>query len=534
MLETEEVDDDFFTPVASTSLASIFGNASRNKDGNDNDSLKYVPPKPQNIMPKKKESSKATECVFACALIGHEWCNNVYTSRGKLGFAIVKVQKTGQHNVILYDSNKTTLSSVTISSKLKITIKNNTYISYYDSLQKYWSIYGTEDETAKITKLLNDMGAHINYSAYVEKGPLEPNNKAEVDTHDTLEESVQPPRESDTDSSLNRKTKASILDRMANMGHSVLPTRVLPVEKTSDSDTDDVEAHPKAIRPKIIKPLKRHNVENIISATQQVNDAHQRLILSKPEPDTNVTMYNSQLLPLTNTSILTSNEFGMFMSEQRIGNSELRININRITDKVDSVLDKINSLEHKDNTNVSNDILQKLLNEYEHKIRIYEELLKSRGIDDKKIITSQFKYSNEDVEVLNNKLSEIKIINEQKCDEISNLKEEIRCLKEKQSQESQSQANKEKELITKVNNLENMLETKNKELTNMVMNATTNTDHSDDNIEDKVKNIMNDTFQTISMNFEDSNVYSGETIKRTIGTVIKKITIHTLNELKQN
>lgn len=55
-------------------MANIFGNVSKTTEAPANDSLKYVPPKPQNIPPKpKQEQPKTTECVFACALIGHEW-----------------------------------------------------------------------------------------------------------------------------------------------------------------------------------------------------------------------------------------------------------------------------------------------------------------------------------------------------------------------------------------------------------------------------------------------------------------------------
>lgn len=51
----------------STSLANIFGKP-RKQDGSENESLKYTPPKPA-----KKEEQKATQCIFACALMGYEW-----------------------------------------------------------------------------------------------------------------------------------------------------------------------------------------------------------------------------------------------------------------------------------------------------------------------------------------------------------------------------------------------------------------------------------------------------------------------------
>ncbi|CAB3237173.1 unnamed protein product [Arctia plantaginis] len=537
MLEAEEVDDDFFTPVASTSLASIFGNMSKQTDSNENDSLKYIPPKPQHIVPKKREPSKASECIFACALIVHEWCNNVYTSRGKLGFAIIKIQKTGDHNIVLYDSVKTTLSRTLISPQLEVTIKNNSYISYYDALRKYWSIYGTDEEVKKIDDILNSLGANVVYSNNTDNVPQQPNN-SESGTIASLEEKEQN-RGSDTDSSVNKKTKISILNRMANMGHSVLPTKILPLEKTSDSsDTNEPETQPKVFRHKTSKSLiKRNNVENIVSESQQLTEAHQRIIVPNTQPDKNVTVYShhGQFIPLSNTSVIanTNNELSMFMAEQRIGNSEMRINLNRITDKVDSVLNKINSLELKD-ANVPTDILLKLLKEYENKIKAYEELLRSRGIDEKNNIEEQLKVKDKDVERIKNKMSEVENVNTVQTNEISKLQKQIRVLEEQNIHEKQIQTSRENELMIKINILENRLEEKNKQLSDITSSESTKTDPNDDNTEDKVKNIMNNTFQTISMNFENSNTYTGETIKRIVGTVIKKITINALSELKNS
>lgn len=532
MLETDDVDDDFFTPVAGTSLANIFG-SNRNKEETVNDSLKYVPPKPETI-PKKTEQPKATECVLACALIGNEWCNNVYISRGKLGFAIVKIQKTGDHNIILYDSNKTTLSSTCITTSFTVTIKNNTYLSYYDSLQKYWSIYGTVEEIKKISEVLENLQVNVSYSSYLDKGPPEP-NKTEMKENILLKESLQS-KESDTDSSVNIKTKASILNRMANMGHSVLPTRGQATEDSSESsDTPEIDVQPKLIRHKPVKPSKRNTAETLTSESHYLTESQQRIIAAKTEPENNLAVYNSQQLPIANSSIIanTGNEFGIYMSEQRISNSELRININRITDKVDTVLSKINDLEYKGkNTDVSKDILLKLLAEYENKIKVYEEMLKSNSNDVTNIERKSLSPNKDkQIEILSNKLSEIIMENEAKCSRVSELENEVKALKDKHIRALEDQARKESELNIKINSLEAELKMKIKEISDLNKNITTESTSSSNNIHNKLKNIMNDTFQTISMNFENNETYTAEVVKRIVGTVIKKNTIDALSEL---
>lgn len=467
--------------------------------------------------------------------------NNVYTSRGKLGFAIVKIQKTGAHNIILYDSNKTTLSCTTISPNLEVTIKNDTYISYYDNVRKYWSIYGTKEEVKKVTDHLASFEVNIQFSSYTDQGPPEP-TKVEIKSDITSEQSEKIDKGSDTDSSINRKTKASILNRMANMGQSVLPTRAVPVERTSDSsDTMETDSHPKSVRHKLVKSIiKRHHLENM-SESQQITESHQRTIVPKAENIGNIPLYTShsgQLLPMTSTNLITGpcNEMGMFISEQRISNSELRINMNRITDKVDAVLDKISNFEPKGNSNVQTDILMKLLTEYENKIKVYEELLKSRTDKNVEHITTAIHANNDkQVVILQNKITEFEKINQDKNKEVLNLQEEIKLLKSKYEQDKVDHINNESQLLTTINNLEISNKEKCEQLVdvqNQYENLVTNTSVSNDNIGEKVKNIMNDTFQTISVNFNNNESYTGETVKKIIATVIKKITIQTLSELK--
>ncbi|KAH9633975.1 hypothetical protein HF086_001177 [Spodoptera exigua] len=521
MLETEEVDDDFFTPVAGEEKS--------------NDSLKYVPPKPQNI-PQKQEQTKSTECIFACALIGHEWFNNIYTSRGKLGFAIVKIQKTAIHNIVLYDSNKTTLSCTTVSSNLEITIKNNTYISYYDNLKKYWSVYGTKDEVNKIAEHLSKLDVKIQYSSYTEQGPPEP-TKLDIKTDAASEQNEKIDKGSDTDSSINRKTKASILNRMANMGHSVLPTRTLSIERTSDSsDTMETETQPKPVRHKPVKSVpKKSNVDNATEAPL-ISETHQRTMVPKSDSMANIPFYpasGSQLIPISSTNIITGSntDLTMFMSEQRISNSELRINMNRITDKVDSVIDKINKFEQRENSNIQTDILMKLLSEYENKIKVYEGLLKSRNLNNTESVTASNLCQNDyQIGILTKKISELERINQDKTNEVSTLQDEIKLLKSHHAEEKNNHENDEAALHQKIHNLESSLQAKDNELTEIHEKFANKTSDKEDSTEEKVKNIMNVTFQTVSSKFDNDEVYSGVLVKQMVGAIIKKITMQTLKD----
>ncbi|KAF9419268.1 hypothetical protein HW555_004195, partial [Spodoptera exigua] len=493
MLETEEVDDDFFTPVAGASLANIFGLAAKTSEEKSNDSLKYVPPKPQNI-PQKQEQTKSTECIFACALIGHEWFNNIYTSRGKLGFAIVKIQKTAIHNIVLYDSNKTTLSCTTVSSNLEITIKNNTYISYYDNLKKYWSVYGTKDEVNKIAEHLSKLDVKIQYSSYTEQGPPEP-TKLDIKTDAASEQNEKIDKGSDTDSSINRKTKASILNRMANMGHSVLPTRTLSIERTSDSsDTLETETQPKPVRHKPVKSvLKKSNVDNVTEAPL-ISETHQRTMVPKSDSMANIPFYpasESQLIPISSTNIITGSntDLSMFMSEQRISNK------------------------------------------YENKIKVYEGLLKSRNLNNTESVTASNLCQNDfQIEILTKKISELERINQDKTNEVSTLQDEIKLLKSHHAEEKVNHENDEAALHQKIHNLESSLQAKDNELTEIHEKIANKTSDTEDNTEEKVKNIMNVTFQTVSSKFDNDEVYSGVLVKQIVGAIIKKITMQTLKD----
>ncbi|KAJ0181134.1 hypothetical protein K1T71_003219 [Dendrolimus kikuchii] len=543
MLESEEVDEDYFTPVANTSLASIFGNKSYSDNNVENNSLKYTPPK-QNIN-RKVEETKASQCIFACALLAYEWSQNVYTPKGKLAFAIINILKNNSYNIVLYDSNKTTISCTIVTRKLEITINKQNYLSYYDSNQRYWSIFATEEETNKITDILKSCGVTIQQVSQTEMLIVpEPDKTVEIPNILNLKETQIKDVESDTDSSLNRKTKASLLNRMATMGHSVLPPRSNVTAKSSDSsDTNDTYEHPKARHKPIKNTVKRNSLEKNTFHEHNINGNQQKIaILTKPEQSHDnfpsvFTYVNGQLVPVTSTNIITNtnnrvgNDLDFFISEQRISSSELRINTNRITDKVDHILDKVNNLQQVDKSaagsNFQNEILQKLLKEYEDKIKRYEELLTSQMActstdtpDTSKEFTSENK-----IIILQTKLEDLETKYQSKNIEIATLQDEIISLKDTNSKENEQKLDQENE----IKHLQEMIMSKDEKIAALLQQNQNNLLPNSKEVNDKIKKIMNETYRAVFANFENNEMYSGENVRNVIALIIKKITIDSLN-----
>lgn len=448
--------------------------------------------------------------------------------------------KTGTHNMILYDSNKTTLSNVSVSSKSKVTLKSTNYISYYDDLRKYWSLYGAQNEISTITDLLKTLGVTIDTSTETDINPPEPVSSTEVQP---IQEDTKKPVESDTDTSIHRKTKVSILNRMANMGHSVLPPSAVPVDKTSDSsDTNETDYHIKAVRHKPVKGIvKKNNVDKTLVDYKKLIDIHTSA--ETPRFRHNITDYrnissftNDQLVPLVNSGIMSSpngNDMNVFITEQRLSNTELRINMGRMSDKLEHLLSKINLLELKNRNEgtaeINTEILLKLVREYETKIKKYEELLKNMGTD---INTQNMTIplndntilNNDDEEALKNRIKELEQTMKEKDDMILLQQNEILILKDTKDTQINNLEMHICQLEADLNSKPILL----KDLTEANNQLNKSSDKS--NVENKIKSLMNDTYQAVATNFENGETYSGESIKKIIAMVIKKVTISALND----
>ncbi|KAG6453622.1 hypothetical protein O3G_MSEX008270 [Manduca sexta] len=472
--------------------------------------------------------------------------DNVYTCRGNLGFAIMKIHKSGLHNIILYDSRKITLSITSIIPTLEVIINKNQSISYYDDFRKYWSLYVNEDSLHSITSLLKSFNTQIKMSSHTDKNPPEPI----IENNKTNTEDIKKDIGSDTDSSINRKTKMSILNRMANMGQSVLPTNVNFNENTSDSsDTSENITHTKTFRHKPIKNIRKDmsNERNTVVCTPQkmCESEQNQVAISTQKVSDNTALYtyvNGVLVPVTSANLMSNsidrniNNMELYFNEQRMNNTEMRINVNRITDKVDHVLQKLNNLEEKETSggsaiNMQISVYQKLLLEYENKIKMYENLLKNKGLETK---TSNEDTNNE----MEKKMQELKLNitkleqeNQEKADEISKLGNELKVLQQKVDTSAALRESTDI-MLNKIKDLELAVSDKDLEVRD-VMKKYENLLQSKNeyNIEEKIKSIMNNTYQTISGNFHNNESYSGEKINKIIAVVIRNITLHTLNML---
>lgn len=539
MLQTDEVDEDYFTPVQSTSLANIFGDNSKRQENKENESLKYTPPRQQNVI-QKLDDSKLTQCIFACAVTGHEWLNQAYVNKGKLGLAIIKINKTNTHNIILYDSNKTTLSCSLISTKLEVTVNNN-HILYYDNLGKSWCIYAAEEEITNILDLLKNLNVTLRQTSHREECLTKSSEECtETNIFDKNTKDVG----SDTDSSVNRKTKSSILNRMAMMGHSVLPPQTNVMEKTSDSsDNNDSHFQTKLVRHKPIKNMMKrslHEKSILLSEPQKVIETQQRVIVHQKdqlsEQNPLYTNVDRVLMSVPNPGLFnkSGNEFDFFVSEQRISNSELRINLSRLTDKIDHIGEKINNLEHKSYSpnNFQMEILQKLMLEYEHKIKVYEDYFKSKGLNEVLLIAQKnpevLSHPENEFKIMENKIKELEQSINNKDIEINILQNEIQMLVEKVNQHSiidKSNA----DLMKRIEEMEQILSEKNEDLLQISKNYESVQSKTEGNDGEKLKTIMNETYSIIAKNFDNDEVYRGEVIKKTIAGVIRKVTIDLLN-----
>lgn len=434
--------------------------------------------------------------------------------------------------MIIYDSKKTPLSSLTISDTIVIKVNRNNSLSYYDDIRKFWCINPSAPNLQEILDILRSLNVNLELvseergnaqetilTEYAEKG--ESINKKENE------------KESDTDASFSRKTKDSILKRMATMGQSVLPPSHAGAVQTSDSSDTNEPKNPQKPRckPKVANKkalLASKLTSKLCEFTEKTSppkpeksdESHEDLV----DIDHNLPLIMSRMNNEAMNIDVETNSLGIFVSEQKLSNNELRINMNRMADKLDILLDKVKDLdliERKkttDNSNVSqfqNEITLKLLNEYEKKINKYEEFIKLKGFDcDTFELASLSKSDKMNLEELQ------KLCNE-KDNEIMRLKEELKNLSNKEAQFQ----NDEKRLLYEINDLKNKLNETNAHTVNK----------SDDkqciDITNKLKQIMNDTFQAIAANFNDEESYTGAKIKGIVGLVVKKTTIESLKDL---
>lgn len=472
-----------------------------------------------------------------------------YVSKEKIGFVIIKLIKSGLHNIILYDSNKTILSSLTLTTDLIINVRDNVSISFYDNHKKYWSVYTSSHDITQILDILKGLQVGLKYVDTTKNLSQNDDINRQRLSPIVANQAKNDSKESDTDSSINRRTKDSILKRMATMGQSVLPPTHLITQTSDSSDTNEsINQHKSRHKP--YKNIMKRNVEKSTVEIDNNNDLQIRITpkpLLLPEVNKNIYQNTDQQIVTMKTMEITKtpicavpegNEMNMFISEQRVSNSELRINMSRMNDKLDRVLEKVKCQENDDKcstksnmSHLQNEITIKLLNEYEKKIKNYEAFIKSKGFHCdtfEPLLQSSDLFNIEYSNINKTKQScDCKQLCEDKDKQIIHLEEEVQILTSKLKERELN--DNESNLIREISELkENIIIQKNQidDLNKKMESAQNLCD-----IENKLKSIMNDTFQTISTNFDSDISYSGAMVKSTVANIIKKTTKACLKDL---
>ncbi|XP_045502328.1 uncharacterized protein LOC123699440 [Colias croceus] len=529
MLETDEVDVDLFTPAPGTSLASIF-NANQIEPDKENTTLKYVPQTPaqppQEPTSEKPKSASVTNCIFATAISGYEWTNGTYNLHENLGFAIIKSATDNTHHLFIYTSEKRTLSLATINSTFIVNVKKDVSISYYDNFKKYWLICAPAAKIANIVDCLQNINVNIKHST-------------DENVEEVLDDTVASKKNVGSDGDLSN-SKDSILKRMANMGQSVLPQlNNVTVQSTDSTDEHDDENNLNFTRHKLTKNTAKRSTEKNSHSTNN------HLESNKPHPPARPLIENStSILPLkqelalikntdlkgpsnTQYSDLNSYDMHSFISEQRISNTELRINVNRLSDKLELLtLNKASELEKTQSTSKQPmNIVEKLIKEYESKIMIYENFIKSKGFDCSLILASPNETSipnSEDGKGNDN----LQLLCQEKDKEIEDLKNKLQIITESHATISENYKTFESFLLNEINELKKDVTDKNDLITKMDTNIQVLMEnHNKNDMNNKIKKLMNNTYQTISMNFNDDENYPGATVKTIVGAVIKNSTL---------
>ncbi|GBP66786.1 FK506-binding protein 15 [Eumeta japonica] len=579
-----DLDEDFFTPAPGTSLANIFSNKNSDKTQNsENTTLKYVAPKASDFKNIQEDNqglqnesnqvvdntSKSSECVFAQAVYAYELVNNTYVPRGKLGLALLKLFTPIDMKLVLYDSNKRALSSASVSARLEVQIQNNKYVSYCDDMKKNWSLSCSNiEEIDIIIQTFREWNINIIYNEYVRKGPS--TSPKPVVTKNLLPETLKDSSDkgSDTDSSINRKTKTSILNRMALVGQSVLPSPST-IDKTSDSSDTDLHPQHRISRHKPHKTnSKRQHAEKkvtdevTISQPAYTMDAdYQTSIIKTPiQLAENMHMGTDlkQLVSITsfsNDNLSHSTDMKHFISENRVNNTELRININRVADKLDLILNKIKNSECKgqfcNNSDFTKSVFQKLLIEYESRIRDQDEKIKQLEslLQHKTSVTTKCDiFDNQKTEEINNKDEilnlrlKIESLEKENCDktnEIGTLKSDIEGVRKSLINRNEVIHELEKKCESVIDNLAKKSEEYellkvdhhkiNEEFCQLKEKFKETIQKPNEQIHAQLKSIMNNTFRSLAANFDNDENYRGDSVKTIVGTIIKKTTMEVLN-----
>ncbi|XP_073943101.1 uncharacterized protein isoform X2 [Choristoneura fumiferana] len=508
----------------STTLANIFKSDSGN-DESVNSSLKYKPPQLKKTEFKsentKSEDPNASHCVFSCSLIAYEWLEGAHKCKGKVGFAVLKMVKTDIFKMILYSSDKSTLFCITLSPELQVTLKG-AMISLYDDHKKYWGLCFNDKNIDKIKEILQQEDVVIkDYESPPAKLTDESEQIDEIET-----ESINI---IETNTLALKNDKASILSRIANVGHAILPsTPASPVKKSTAIEQN----HPTGTFDSNVK-LSAMSDETDTSITKTMHDSTRSIAIQAN--DDNHEVNNSTV----SNNVKFDPQYPLLNLPSH--DNQLYPSISRHTVPIPKLVPIITNLE----CGISASEIGVLINKLTHLQGLVKtmEILETFEKGNNKICPCKDKVVNEPnlgMDSMDSNISEDKI--KQNLDKISTLEELIRekdniilnlqselKIERIKNNDLLKVDNSTKCLEQQVEDLKQDLIIKNEEFKNMLPR-----NEVDIMIANIVKKLMNDTFRSLASNFESDSSYSGSNVKGILATVIKKHTVDSLSSLLPN
>ncbi|KAJ8935941.1 hypothetical protein NQ314_012563 [Rhamnusium bicolor] len=553
-------DDYDFNPSGSSKLASLFDNPV--VPDNLNSSLTYTAPK-QPKTKKEVESNEPakskpqTSLLLAKVVSLWKLENKDYKTLGKHGLAIIGSSDLNIFEIIVYREKNNILLRKKISNSCSFYNQKDSYSSFYDNENQNWLVkFESISDQSKFCKEIQCYGANIinnmeETSQKKEKTSSVTNKENLLTKPDIAPKLLQSAEydveEVNSDSSGSQK-RANILSRMAKMGQQILPNQILKNTSTdiSDSELDDSK-HDRKIPPRKFK-RSIHTEKNIAHKEESAPQTYleNQMVPSQSNNCNYPPLFPPGMSPVLFNQPLAFDGYNNYIATQ---NSELKMNLAQISAKLDSALSGNNTYQDKFEDRalkskikalqLKSENLQAMVQRYEEKYNDlqtkYDELKKKNNpieITENKIIIQNLQDNISKLKLDLKMVKEKNTDNEKLEQEIetykSNIKEfentiEIQKLKLKDYEEFYEENKDNKNLQSKIDNLNETvltLELKLKDLetyfhkteaekqkraeeNNKIMNI----------FEDKIKEHMNNMYQSVLANFSEDSSYSMPEIK---------------------
>lgn len=508
--------------------------------------------------------------------------NNDYVALGKHGLAVIGSSDRNIYELIGYKEKTNILFRININNSFSFYNQKDNFSTFYDSDSLNWLVKFEGNDQEEFTKIfelydvkiinkINSSETTTSKSLDTEKVMTAP--KPELPQKPVLNTNKD---DSQSDSS-GSKQRANILNRMAKMGHAILPKSDIKNTSTELSDSDEEKTHERRIPPRQIKKAAAERIsKQIINSNTEsnlMNDKIQQQILPNE-------MFHSQMLPnhiynpnivpsqaicnpsqLYNPQLIPSTMYHPNWNNDGLNqyiiaqNTELKLNLAQISNKLDTVLNtKKTDFEEVDkNVLLSRLKTMKLKTEnLESSLQNSEEqysTLKSKytKIEEKLQNTVGMESKNKEIEILEKTISALKVNLVESQEKYDSNKSEIKLLENKvkeldeiieaQKQQLQEYENLNKEennvaelneTIEDLNKSIDILKLKQKDLEDYFEKSeaekkeTTQINNTKiKSLDEIVKRHMNDMYQSILDNFQEEGSYNFSNIQMSVAKSLK-------------